>query len=318
MLDELIKIDIKTLRSFIAIVESQGVTAAQSRLNLTPSVISGHLTHLEDRLGMTLCLRGRGGFTLTEDGRAVYEACLNFQESVSNFQHQLHYIRQLDSVHGGHIRLCLADQLPTFFYEVLRQCLSDSYTDNPLIHFSIDVQSPENMLDNLLSNNSDIGVGYFGNFPPALTFKPAFIETQVVCCGHNHVLFDEVDSANTHSANTHKEPLLTFAKLEQQYAWVKRGYSMAHNISHVHPKTLSATTYHMEATAQLILAGHHVGYLPKDLAKRYEDLGQMKILLHEEASYKVEHHWAHRENLNKQSQYFLDKMVGLLSAFRLS
>lgn len=301
MLDELIKIDIKTLRSFIAIVESQGVTAAQSRLNLTPSVISGHLTHLEDRLGMTLCLRGRAGFELTEDGSAVYEACLKFQEAVANFQHQLHYIRQLNSVHGGHIRLCLADQLPTFFYEALRQCLSDSYTDNPLIHFSIDVQSPENMLDNLLSNDSDIGVGYFGNFPPALTFKPAFIETQVVCCGHNHVLFK------------HDDTTLTFADLEQQYAWVKRGYIMAHNISHVHPKTLSATTYHMEATAQMILAGHHVGYLPKDLAKRYENLGQIKILLPEEASYEVEHHWAYRENLNKQSRHFLDKMIGLLS-----
>lgn len=93
---------------------------------------------------------------------------------------------------------------------------------------------------------------------------------------------------------------------------------MAHNISHVHPKTLSATTYHMEATAQLILAGHHVGYLPKDLAKRYEDLGEMKILLSKEASYKVEHHWAYRENLNKQSQYFLDKMKELLQLSRVS
>ena len=57
MLDELIKIDIKTLRSFMAIVECQGVTAAQSCLNVTPSVISGHLTHLEDRLGMTVGAR---------------------------------------------------------------------------------------------------------------------------------------------------------------------------------------------------------------------------------------------------------------------
>lgn len=115
MLDELIKIDIKTLRSFMAIVECQGVTAAQSRLNVTTSVISGHLTHLEDRLGMTLCHRGRAGFKLTEDGAAVYEACLSFTEAVASFQHQLHYIRQLDSVRGGHIRLCLIDQMPTFF-----------------------------------------------------------------------------------------------------------------------------------------------------------------------------------------------------------
>ncbi len=299
MLDELIKIDIKTLRSFMAIVECQGVTAAQSRLNVTPSVISGHLAHLEDRLEMILCYRGRAGFKLTEDGIAVYEACLSFTEAVASFQHQLHYIRQLDSVRGGHIRLCLADQLPTFFYDALRQCLSTSYDKNPLIHFSIDVQSPEGMLEKLLSNETDIGVGYFGSFPPLLTFQPAFIERQVVCCGHKHALF--------HQASTP-----TFDTLEQQYPWVKRGYITDHSINHIRPKTLSATAYHMEATAQLILAGHHVGYLPYDLAKRYEGMGLMKILLFDEASYAVNHHWAYRENLHKHVKVFLEEMLRLL------
>ena len=299
MLDELIKIDIKTLRSFMAIVECQGVTAAQSRLNVTPSVISGHLTHLEDHLGMTLCHRGRAGFKLTEDGAAVYEACLSFNEAVASFQHQLHYIRQLDSVRGGHIRLCLIDRMPTIFYDVLRQCLAASYRDNPLIHFSIDVQSPESMLDKLLSNESDIGVGYFGSFPPLLTFQPAFIEKQVVCCGREHQLFD-------------KSAGLTFEDLEQNYPWIKRGYVTDLSINHVRPKTLSATTYHMEATAQLILAGHHVGYLPNDLAKRYEEKGMMKILLPNEASYEVKHHWAYRENLHKHVADFLQQMTGLL------
>jgi DNA-binding transcriptional LysR family regulator len=299
MLDELIKIDIKTLRSFMAIVECQGVTAAQSRLNVTPSVISGHLTHLEDRLGMTLCHRGRAGFSLTEDGTAVYEACLSFNEAVASFQHQLHYIRQLDSVRGGHIRLCLTDQMPTIFYDALQQCLATSYRNNPLIHFSIDVQSPESMLDKLLGNESDIGVGYFGSFPPLLSFKPAFIEQQVVCCGRAHPLFNASED-------------LSFEDLEQHYPWIKRGYVIDHNINHIRPKTLSATTYHMDATAQLILAGHHVGYLPYDFAKRYEETGLMKILLPNSASYEVKHHWAYRENLHKHVADFLEQMMSLL------
>ena len=306
MFNELIRIDVKTLRSFMAIVECQGVTAAQSQLNLTTSVISGHLSHLEDRLKMTLCLRGRGGFELTEDGIAVYEACLSFHDAVASFEHQLHYIRQLDSVRGGHIRLCLADQLPTFFYDALQQCLSASYEENPLIHFSIDVQSPENMLENLLNNESDIGVGYFSSFPPALTFKPAFTEKQVVCCGSKHHLFAQT--------NTSEAEQLTFDRLEQDYPWVRRGYGVDHQINHIRPRTLSATTYHMEATAQLILAGHHVGYLPNDLAKRYEAMGLMRILLVDEASYDVQHHWSYRQNLHKQVAEFLDQMIKLLLA----
>ncbi|WP_131669562.1 LysR family transcriptional regulator [Psychrobacter pygoscelis] len=296
MLNELTKIDIKTLNSFIAIVECQGVTAAEDRLNLSTSVISGHLSHLEDRLGMVLCQRGRSGFKLTEDGLAVYEACLGFQEAVANFQHQLHYIRQLDSVRGGHIRLCLSDQLPEVFYEALRQCLAQSYSQNPLIHFSIDVQSPERMLDTLLNNECDIGVGYFSSFPPSLTFKPAFTEKQVVCCGRDHELFRNFQT-------------LTFEQLEKQYAWIKRGYSVEHTLKYIQPTSLTATTYHMEATARLILAGHHVGYLPYDLAKRYEDLGLMKILLFDEISYDVQHHWAFRPAMSKPVENFLIQMI---------
>lgn len=299
MFNVLTKIDIKTLNSFVAIVECQGVTTAQSRLNLSPSVISGHLSHLEERLGMTLCHRGRSGFKLTEDGKAVYEACLGFQDAISNFQHQLHYIQQLDSVRGGHVRLCLADQLPQFFYDALQLCLSDSYEQNPLIHFSIDVQSPESMLDKLLSNESDIGVGFFANFPPALTFKPAFREKQVVCCGRHHDLFA-------------KSSHLTLNELEHQYAWVKRGYLVDHQLSPLRPAKLTATTFHMEATAQVIRAGHHVGYLPYDLAKYYEGLGLMKILLIEQASYDVQHHWAYRPNLSKPIESFFEQMISAL------
>ena len=305
MFDELTKLDIKTLNSFIAIAECQGVTAAQSRLNLSPSVISGHLSHLEDRLGMTLCQRGRAGFELTEDGAAVYKVCLDFQEDIANFQHQLHYIRQLDAVKGGHIRLCLADQLPKSFYRALQHCLSESYTNYPLIHFSLDVQSPEHMLESLLNNESDIGVGFFANFPPALTFKPAFIERQVVCCGHHHPLYEDSES-------------LTVAKLEHHYAWVKRGYLVDHQLSPFRPSKLTATTYHMEATAQLILAGHHIGYLPYDLAKQYEQSGLIKILLPELASYEVQHYWAHRPNLGKPVAGFLTEMTQYMTRQLLS
>jgi DNA-binding transcriptional LysR family regulator len=300
MLNQLTKIDIKTINSFIAIVECQGVTAAEDRLNLSASVISGHLSHLEDVLGMVLCHRGRGGFRLTDDGIAVYEACLGFQESVANFQHQLHYIRQLDSVRGGHIRLGLSDQLPEFFYEALRLCLAKSYSENPLIHFSIDVQSPEDMLEILLNNECDIGVGYFSSFPPSLKFQTAFIERQVVCCGSEHPLF-------------HHTGELTFEILEQDYAWIKRGYSVVHNRNHIQPKSLTATTYHMEATARIILSGHHIGYLPYDLAKRYEQAGLMRILLLDELSYEVQHYWAYRPNMSKPVEGFLTEMVGRLA-----
>lgn len=68
MLHTLIKHDLKALQAFVAIVECQGVTAAQKRLNMSQSAISMHLAHLEESLGVILCRRGRSGFGLTKAG----------------------------------------------------------------------------------------------------------------------------------------------------------------------------------------------------------------------------------------------------------
>ncbi len=105
---------------------------------------------------------------------------------------------------------------------------------------------------------------------------------------------------------------LTFEDLEQNYPWIKRGYITDLSINHVRPKTLSATTYHMEETAPAHSGGSSCWLLAHDLAKRYEEMGLMKILLPNEASYEVKHHWAYRENLHKQVAEFLSQMTRLL------
>lgn len=313
MIDELIKVDLKVIKSFIAIVECHGVTAAQTKLHLSPSVISGHLKQFEKTLGMQLCERGRSGFQLTDDGVAVYESCLTFHQSIENFKHQLHYIRQLDSSRGGLIRLSMADQLPKFFYNTLQTVISNTYNKTPNIHFSINIQSPEKMTESLLKNETDIGIGYFGKFSPLLNFTPAFLEQQVICCGDKHPLFNasfdyknlEINKIDN-MVTTNKA--LTLTELENDYMWIKRGYEVEHTIQSVVPKYFSATTYHMEATAQLILAGCHLGYLPYSLAEQFVKENRMQIIMPEKTSYQVQHYWAYRSQMKPYTQQFLGQM----------
>ena len=47
-------LDITTLRSFLAVAESGGVTRAAGFLNLTQSAVSMQLKRLEDSLGLAL------------------------------------------------------------------------------------------------------------------------------------------------------------------------------------------------------------------------------------------------------------------------
>ena len=78
-------LDVRLLRIYVTIVEAGGFAAAQGELNLSLSTISNHISALEGRLGLTLCQRGRSGFRLTEEGRAVYEEAKRLFGSIDQF-----------------------------------------------------------------------------------------------------------------------------------------------------------------------------------------------------------------------------------------
>src|ERR1700722_6419890 len=81
----LLDVDLRLIRIFRAITESQGLAGAQLLLNLSQSRISASLSELETRLGVRLCRRGRSGFALTEAGRSVYDASHDLFEAVDRF-----------------------------------------------------------------------------------------------------------------------------------------------------------------------------------------------------------------------------------------
>jgi hypothetical protein len=95
--------DIRLLRVFQAVVRQQGFAAAQSELGLSPATISNHIAHLETRLGVRLCSRGRKGFALTPEGARLHEASLNLLRSVENFSTIVGSVRGhlTGSVHFG-------------------------------------------------------------------------------------------------------------------------------------------------------------------------------------------------------------------------
>ncbi|STW27765.1 transcriptional regulator GbuR [Klebsiella michiganensis] len=54
--------NLRLLHVFITVAKYQGFANAQQELNLTVSAISNYMSELEEKLGITLCRRGRGGF----------------------------------------------------------------------------------------------------------------------------------------------------------------------------------------------------------------------------------------------------------------
>lgn len=64
-------LDLATLRSFVAVAETGGVTKAAQRLHLTQSGVSMQLKRLEESLNVTLLSREGRGVALTPDGEEL-------------------------------------------------------------------------------------------------------------------------------------------------------------------------------------------------------------------------------------------------------
>ena len=59
------------LQTLLAVVDCQNFTKAAQTLSLTQPAVSNHIRLLEQELGITLFIRGKGGLKLTSDGEIV-------------------------------------------------------------------------------------------------------------------------------------------------------------------------------------------------------------------------------------------------------
>ena len=110
ILGQLADVDIRLLHIFRRVAEAGGISAAELELNIARSTISRHIKSLEERLGISLCRRGRGGFALTDEGRAIYDATLRLFSALDGFRSEVNEVHERMT---GKVVLALFDKTVT-------------------------------------------------------------------------------------------------------------------------------------------------------------------------------------------------------------
>jgi LysR family transcriptional regulator for bpeEF and oprC len=77
--------DLNKLNTFVRVAERRSFTQAARDLRTTPSVVSKHMSELEDALGFSLLNRSPHGVALTEAGTHLLESCLQLLASLDEF-----------------------------------------------------------------------------------------------------------------------------------------------------------------------------------------------------------------------------------------
>ena len=275
--------DIRLLRMFIKIVEAGGFTAAQGELNLTLSTISGKISALEERLGLVLCKRGRAGFSLTEEGRSVYEEASRLFTSLVRFNMKVTSLRtQL----GGTLSIGMLDNTisdPSFCFSRVIGRLNEVA---PSVGLNIVTKPPGELLRDVVSGHIHVAIGSFPQATLGLTYLDLYTELHHFYCGDGHPLFEvSDDDIDLSSIQGHKI--------------IARSYWAARDMKVFSVSTPDATVSDMEAEAHLILSGAYLGYLPEHYAEQFVLAGRLRPIRPSLFSYSAQFQVAFDESKRK-------------------
>lgn len=256
------KADIKLLRIFTTVVEAGGFTAAQSELNLSLPTISGRIRDLELRLGLQLCVRGRTGFALTDEGAGVYDEAQKVFATIEGFGRRVQGLR---TAMTGQITLGLTDNTLTDNRAPIEAALAQFCEKAPDVILTVVTKPPNELLRDVLSGHVQVAIASFPRQALGLAYDDLYVENHLFFCGSKHPLFPRDDA----------EIDISEVRLHRLVA---RGYWGARDMKIFAIPAPRAIVSDMEAEARLILSGHFLGYLPEHYARRFVEEGRLRAL----------------------------------------
>lgn len=265
--------DLRLLRVFREVVRAGGLAPAEVALNISRSTISTHLSDLEGRLGMQLCLRSRGraDFKLTPEGEAVYQAITELDGHLEAFKSQVNAIQ---SQLTGSLRVVLPDDVLEIPQLDLPASIARIKEQAPQLQLDLQLAAPQELELEILAGRADVGINPLHSRRPGLDYQPLFHHQSLLYCGSQHALA---------GAKKVSEELLTQQELAAPSHAVLSG---AAHLYRLFPH--KSTANHMAARLAMILSGQYVGFLPEYLAERYVQSGELLALHPERFRYRIQ------------------------------
>jgi len=264
--------EIKQLKVFKAVVESGGFSAAEAQLSISRPTISIHIANLESRLNLTLCKRGRSGFSLTGEGKVIYQQTQKLLESLEGFRNT---INNLSLSPSGRLNIAMSDTFANdprcYFPEVIKAYGKEA----PDVELMVDVEHMIDMERKVLNDEMDVAFIPYHRRLEGLDYIPLFADRCYLYCSTEHplALLPETDISD---AMIEDVPLVHagLKPHEEIYAQIAR-------------MNLAAVSYHYETRVSLLLSGIYASFLPENIARPYVEQGLLKVIAPHRKNYSL-------------------------------
>lgn len=263
--------DLRLLRVFREVVRAGGLAPAEVALNINRSTISVHLSDLETRLGMKLCIRSRGraDFKLTPEGESLYQAILELDGHLASFKSQVNAIQ---SQLTGRLRVILPDDALAMPQLDLPATIARLRQRAPQLQLDIQLAAPHELELEILAGRADVGINPLHSRRPGLSYQPLFSHKSLLYAATSHPCVAGAD-----------EEEITQQELAAPDHAVLSG---AAHLYRLFPRKSIAN--HMAARLAMILSGQFIGFLPTYLAEEYVRNDTLTALRPERFSYQIQ------------------------------
>lgn len=275
--------NLRLLHVFITVAKYQGYANAQQELNLTVSAISNYMSELEEKLGIILCRRGRGGFSLTEKGETVLQQSIDLLNSLEDFERNTATLRGEQT---GIFNLGVIDSTITDPMLPMSDIIATFSERFPRVQINLQVRSPNALLQGVLNNELDLAVGTFSLQANSVFSHPIYREQNWLYCGDKHPLF---------TVKHLTEALISPMRM------VTRSYWSSSDLGRKGFKQSEASAESMEAQLMLILSGKYIGYLPEHYALPWVQAQKLRALLPTEYGYQAPFSLIFRRGRSKET-----------------
>lgn len=261
--------DLRLLQVFDSVVRGGGYAGAETELNIGQSTISNHMTALEERLGFTLCQRGRGGFRLTERGQAVHEASRRLGQALGDFAAD---IAALKGELRGELRIAILDSVASDPSSRIAEFVVAFGRIAPDVRLVLVQERPQDMQHKILEGLYHCGIGSHRSRVEGIDYRPLYQESHGLYCGADHPFCGLRDDELTD-------------EVLAQAPYVQRGYWREEDGMRRIRWRVEATVQQIEPELLLIRSGRYIGFLPHHAVEQDVAAGRLRPIKPGEIGY---------------------------------
>ncbi|MEM8540853.1 MAG: LysR family transcriptional regulator, partial [Pseudomonadota bacterium] len=240
--------DIHRLKIFCTVVDSGGILPAATWLNVDISTVSRQIKDLEVRLGVRLCDRGRGGFSVTPEGQQVYHTARELLQNIEDSQDKIERLRNQS---GGQLRIGSINHVLTNPKIQFDRVIRNLHQKSPNLDVAYNVMPSSQIVSAVLDGRIHLGITADMKRHSDLDSVKIFTEIHKLYCGKGHPLFDRRDG--------------TISKSElKDFKYVARDHhSQSNEMADALGIGRGAVANDVEAITVLVGSGLYLGFLPE-------------------------------------------------------